>query len=86
MSFAGPSRFKTAEGDTRMTSLLIKALETSPLKRHTVAELYQRLVELNPSLAQRSSDWQVRRSLTQRIPVRADNVARLLRRALSAIR
>jgi hypothetical protein len=49
----------SAERDTRMTSLLIRALESAPNKMHTVAELYKRLVELNPSLAQRSTDWQV---------------------------
>lgn len=60
MSGAGTSSSNVAgKEDTRIVSLLIRAIETSPSNKLTLAEINEKLVELNPSLTQRQSDWKV---------------------------
>lgn len=51
--------------DTRIVSLLIRAIESSTSNKLTLTEINQKLIELNPSLTQRQSDWMVSGKLTR---------------------
>lgn len=50
---------ETAGKDIRMTSLIIEAIKSAPSEKMAVSNIYKKLVELNPALQARRSDWQV---------------------------